>query len=256
MVAVRSSPKGIVGSPVRSRRLLSEEGPGFSRPLLERLALYYQIVTRAGEEGQDAISSGFLAGLIGIDATLVRKDMAAAGITGRPKVGYPISEVIARLDETLGLTDRNDAILIGCGDLGSAIARYPGFARYGLKLAAIFDIDAGKVGRNIGGHVVLPMEKCKSFIDIFRIEIAILAAPASVTQDLADWLVRKGIKAVWNFAPVHLRVPDEVALRNENLALGLAQLIHLYKCKRGQIPAVADPSAPAPIPAPTPESGP
>lgn len=221
---------------MRSKRPPIEEGTGFSRPLLERLALYYQIATRAGEEGQDAISSAFLASLIGIDATLVRKDMAAAGITGRPKVGYSIAEVIAHLDEVLGLTDRNDAILIGSGDLGSAIARYPGFSRYGLKLAAVFDIDPTKVGRSIGGHVVLPMEKCKSFIEIFRIQIAIVTAPASVAQEIADWLVRKGIKAIWNFAPVHLRVPDDVAVRNENLALGLAQLIHMFKYKRSHEP--------------------
>jgi redox-sensing transcriptional repressor len=223
---------------MRSKRPTAiEDGTGFSRPLLERLALYYQIATRAGEEGQDAISSAFLAQLIGIDATLVRKDMAAAGITGRPKVGYSIAEVIAHLDDVLGLTDRNDAILIGCGDLGSAIARYPGFGRYGLKIAACFDIDAGKVGRSIGGHVVLPMEKCKSFIEIFRIQIAIVTAPASVAQEIADWLVRKGIRAIWNFAPIHLRVPDDVAVRNENLALGLAQLIHTFKYKRTHEPA-------------------
>lgn len=222
---------------MRSKRPTAiEEGTGFSRPLLERLALYYQIATRAGEEGQDAISSAFLAQLIGIDATLVRKDMAAAGITGRPKVGYSIAEVIAHLDDVLGLTDRNDAILIGCGDLGSAIARYPGFSRYGLKLAACFDIDPAKVGRSIGGHVVLPMEKCRSFIEIFRIQIAIVTAPASVAQEIADWLVGKGIKAIWNFAPIHLRVPDDVAVRNENLALGLAQLIHMFKYKRRNEP--------------------
>lgn len=234
-----SGPKGMAA--VRNKRAAADDTSGFSRPLLERLALYYQIATRAGEEGQDAISSAFLAELIGIDATLVRKDMAAAGITGRPKVGYSIAEVLARLDEVLGLTDRNDAILIGCGDLGSAIARYPGFSRYGLKIAAVFDIDPAKIGRSIGGHVVLPMEKCKSFIEIFRIQIAILAAPASGAQETADWLVRKGIKAIWNFAPVHLRVPDEVAVRNENLALGLAQLIHMFKVKRSHEQPVTPP---------------
>jgi redox-sensing transcriptional repressor len=80
------------------------------------------------------------------------------------------------------------------------------------------------------------MEKCKSFIEIFRIQIAIVTAPASVAQEIADWLVRKGVKAIWNFAPVHLRVPDEVAVRNENLALGLAQLIHMFKYKRSHEP--------------------
>jgi len=238
-------PSGPPGAAARNRRAAADDASGFPRPLLERLALYYQIATSEGEEGQDAISSAFLAELIGIDATLVRKDMAAAGITGRPKVGYAIAEVLARLDSVLGLTDRNDAILIGCGDLGSAIARYAGFGRYGLKIAAVFDVDPTKIGRSVGGHVVLPMEKCKSFIEIFRIQIAILAAPANGAQETADWLVRKGVKAIWNFAPVHLRVPDDVAVRNENLALGLAQLIHMFKVKRGNLQ----------VPVPAPDAG-
>ena len=217
-----------------NRRGVSDEATSFSRLLLSRLALYYQIVSQAAEEGHEAVSSGFLGDLVGIDPTLVRKDMAAAGISGRPRVGYAISEVVARLDDALGLHERNDAILIGCGDLGSALARYPGFARYGLKIEAVFDTDAAKVGRTVGGHVILPMEKCKSFIQIFRIEIAIVAAPAAVAQQLADWFVRKGIQAIWNFAPVQLRVSPHVAIRNENLALGLAQLIHTYKHKKKQ----------------------
>lgn len=200
--------------------------------MLERIARYYQIATREGEEGSGFISSGFLAELLGIDATLVRKDMAVAGITGRPKVGYPIGEMLARLDQLLGLTDRHDAILIGCGDLGSAIARYPGFAKYGLKIAALFDTDPAKIGRSVGGLTVASMDKCESFIQIFRIEIAVLTTPASVSQDLADFLVARGIKAIWNFAPVHVRVPSHVVVRNENLAIGLAQLIHKLKSQQ------------------------
>ena len=246
MTKLHSVPKPSPEFAARVRR--TEAAAGFPRPLLERLAQYYQIVTRAGENGQDTISSAFLADLIGTDATLVRKDMAAAGITGRPKVGYSISEVVARLDGVFGLTDRNDAILIGCGDLGRALARYPGFARYGLKISAVFDVDPTKIGQNIGGNNVLPMEKCKSFIEIFRIEIAILAAPAVAAQELADWLIRKGVKAIWNFAPVQLRLPEDIAVRNENLALGLAQLIHQYKHKKEHPSAPPTPASELPPP--------
>lgn len=202
--------------------------PRFPRPLLERLARYYQIAAQAGEDGSDVISSAWLGELLGIDATLVRKDMAAAGIIGRPKVGYAIKEVLARLDAALGLAQRHDAVLIGCGDLGSAIARYPGFSRYGLKIAGVFDVDTAKIGKSVGGLTILPMEKCKSFIEVFRIRIAILTAPASAAQQLTDWLVSKGITGIWNFAPVHVRVPDHVVVRNENLAVGLAQFIHQF----------------------------
>lgn len=197
-----------------------------ARPALERLARYQQIATRAAEEGMTFISSAHLAGVVGVDATMVRKDMAAVAIAGRPKVGYFIGDVLGRLNGVLGMTERNDAILVGCGDLGSALARYPGFARFGLRLVGVFDTDYSKVGRTIGEHLVLPMEKCKSVTRIFGVKLALLTVPARAAQNVADWLVGQGIRGIWNFAPVDLRVPPDVAVRNENLALGLAQLLH------------------------------
>jgi redox-sensing transcriptional repressor len=205
------------------------EAQAISRAVLERLARYYQIVTRMGEDGRDTFNSASLAEILGVDPTLVRHDMGQVGITGRPKVGYAIGATLARLDELLGLSDRNDAILIGCGNLGSAIAGYPGFGRYGLKISAVFDRDHRKVGQVVGAHVVLPMEKCRSVIENFRIQIAILTVPAQAAQETADWLISRGVRAIWNFAPVNLRVPEGVAVQNENLALGLAQLIHNFK---------------------------
>jgi len=208
--------------------------PPLSRALLERLALYYQIVTRKGEEGHNTISSASLAAVLAIDSTLVRKDMAQADITGRPKVGYSIPFVLQRLDELLGLSNRKDAILIGCGHLGSAIVAYPGFAQYGLKITAVFDSDVRKAGEVVGGHTVMSMDKCKAIIDNFRIEIAIFTVPAGAAQGLADLLVDYGIQAIWNFSPVQLQVPPHVVVRNENLAQGLAQLVHHIKQAKSQ----------------------
>ncbi len=196
------------------------------RPLLGRLASYHQIAATAAERGQTSISSAYLADLLGIDASLVRKDMAAAAIVGRPKVGYELAEVLARLEQVLGLTVRSEAILIGCGHLGTALAGYPGFAKYGLELVGAFDSDPAKVGASVGGLNVLPVEKCRSLIETFRVRIAILAVPASAAQPLTDLLVSHGIRAIWNFAPVVLSVPPGIVVRDENLALGLARLLH------------------------------
>ncbi len=207
----------------RTRR--AGEAP-LPRAVIERLARYHQITSRAGAAGQSYISSAELAELVGVDATMVRKDMASAEISGRPKVGYFIGDVISRLDQVLGLEQRKDAVLIGAGSLGSAIARYGGFGRFGLKISGVFDADYSRVGQSIGDHVILPMEKCKSVIQIFGVRIAVLTAPASAAQELADWLVGQGIRGIWNFAPVDLRVPAGVVVRNENLALGLAQFLH------------------------------
>jgi redox-sensing transcriptional repressor len=201
-------------------------GHGGDRPLLGRLAAYHQIAAQAGELGRTSISSAHLADLLGIDPSLVRKDLASAGIVGRPKVGFDLAEVLAHLEQVLGLTSRNDAILIGCGHLGTALAGYPGFGKYGLKLVAVFDSDATKVGLTVAGLTVLPMEKCRSIIEIFRVRIAILAVPGSAAQSLTDWLAARGVRAIWNFAPVVLNVPTGVVVRDENLALGLARLLH------------------------------
>lgn len=208
---------------------------GPERPLMKRLASYHQLASQAAESGRAAVPSAYLAQILGIDDSLVRKDMASVGIAGRPKVGYDLGELLARLEDVLGVTARNDAILIGCGHLGAAIAGYTGFAACGLKIAAVFDADPAKVGGEIAGHRVLPMEKCRSLIEILRVEIAILTVPAGAAQELCDWLVSRGIRGIWNFAPVHLRVSPHVAdaadvvIRNENLALGLTQLIHSLK---------------------------
>jgi redox-sensing transcriptional repressor len=200
-----------------------------SPPALARLSICYQVALRAGEDGLENLSSIFLAGLLGVDETLVRKDMAAVGIVGRPHVGFRTGEILVRLEEILGLAQITDAILIGCGSLGSALLRYPGFAKYGLRIAAAFDSDHAIVGQHIGEYVVLPMEKCHSIVSTFRIRVAILAVPQNFAQEVTDWLVSRGIIAIWNFAPVQLSAPQNVVVRNENLAAGLAQLIHQLK---------------------------
>jgi redox-sensing transcriptional repressor len=208
------------------RRPVAKTEKKMPRVVLKRLARYHQIAVRSGEEGQTYLSSASLANLVAVDATMVRKDMAAVGVTGRPKVGYFIGDVITRLGEVLGLVGTHDAVLIGCGSLGTAIARYTGFSRFGLKLVGIFDSDHAKVGKAVDSHLILPMEKCKSVIRIFKVKMAILTVPARVAQPTADWLVRQGIQGIWNFAPVDLRVPSHVKVRDENLAIGLAQLLY------------------------------
>lgn len=204
------------------------------QPTLQRLTICYQVALRAGEDGRENLSSAYLAQLLKVDETLVRKDMATVGIVGRPHVGFSTGEILDRLQHILGLFEVTDAVLIGCGSLGSALLRYPGFAKYGLRIMAAFDADHAKVGQRIGDYVVLPMEKCRSIIETFRVQVAILSVPAADVQELTDWLVVRGIKAIWNFAPAQLKVPGNVIVRNENLAVGLAQLIHQIKHPQGQ----------------------
>jgi redox-sensing transcriptional repressor len=208
--------------------------PSLSPPALARLSICYQVALRAGEDGLENLSSAYLAGLLNVDETLVRKDMAAVGIVGRPHVGFPTGEILVRLKDILGLSQVTDAILIGCGSLGTALVRYPGFAKYGLRITAAFDADNAKAGQRVGDYIILPMEKCRSIIETFRVRVAILAVPANVGQEITDWLIARGIIAIWNFAPVQLTAPQNVIVRNENLAVGLAQLIHQVKHSAGE----------------------
>ncbi|MBI5533840.1 MAG: redox-sensing transcriptional repressor Rex [Deltaproteobacteria bacterium] len=210
----------------------SAPGAELPRPTLERLALYYQIAIGAAEEGRGTIRSSFVARCVRINETLVRRDMAAAGIVGRPHIGYAVSDVIARLEEVFGLPEHGNAILVGCGALGSAIARSEGLSRFGLNLLGVFDLDPTKTGRNVGGRAVQPMAACAQFIEQAKVEIAVLTVPGGDAQAVADWLVENHIGAIWNFAPVHLQVPDRVVVRNEHLSNGLVQLIYTAKLLR------------------------
>jgi redox-sensing transcriptional repressor len=200
--------------------------PMLSPPTLLRLTFCYQVAMRSAKDGLENVSSAYLAGLLKVNETLIRKDMSIVGIKGKPKVGYPTGKIISILENAIGISQYTDGILIGCGSLGSALLRYSGFAQYGLRIAAAFDIDHSIVGHKIGDYVVLPIEKCKSIIETFKVQVAILTVPATVAQELADWMVSKGIKAIWNFAPIILKIPKDVTVRNENLAAGLTQLIH------------------------------
>jgi redox-sensing transcriptional repressor len=144
-------------------------------------------------------------------------------------VGYSTGDILEALDKLLGFREQANAIVIGCGALGSALLKYPGFLKYGLRIAAAFDVDHQKVGQRVGEYMILPMEKCRSVIETFRVEIAIIATPADSALEITPWLIERGIKALWNFAPVKLRTPPHIAVRDENLALGLAQLIHDFR---------------------------
>ncbi len=173
-----------------------------------------------------------------VDDTQVRKDVSIIGYRGKPKSGYSVVGLKKAIGEFLGLNYQNTAILIGAGKLGSALAEYPGFEEYGLKLAAIFDSAPERVGQVIGDFTILSIESLprviKSLprvIKSFEIGIAILTVPKSAAQSVCNNVIELGIKAIWNFAPTSLEVPEDVIVRNENLAVGAALLSHYLKIK-------------------------
>jgi redox-sensing transcriptional repressor len=194
---------------------------------LERLVHYYHFLgERADIDATATVSSRQLAELLTMDDTQVRKDLAAIGVRGVPRVGYSAAEVMEAIREILGFDKILKAVLVGVGHLGGALAAYRGFIKYGLRIVGIFDSDPGRIGTTIGGYFVYDTKELETVILRNEARLAILAVPAEACQALADRLVRAGIAGIWNFGPTTLTVPSHVVVRHEHIVVGLAELAY------------------------------
>ncbi len=194
------------------------------RPTIERLPLYLRCLTRLDDNGVDVVSSEELGRMLGITSVQIRKDLAYFGEFGRRGVGYDVSELTKQIMDILGVNRANRMALIGAGHLGQALARYEGFYSYGFSMEAIFDADPSTVGQTVAGQVVLPADRITDVCRSLGINIGVICVPAQAAQRVADQLVRAGVEAIWNFAPVRLEVPSNVEVRQENLTVGLLAL--------------------------------
>ena len=158
-------------------------------------------------------------------------DLAAVSSAGKPKVGYNTEALIAELEEFLGYNDVDDAIIVGAGKLGKALLTYGGFKDCGMNIVAAFDIDEEVCEEDYGGKRILTMDKLMDLCERMRVRIGIIAVPAENAQAICNLLIESGILAIWNFAPVHLDVPEGILVHNENLAASLALLSKQLKEK-------------------------
>jgi redox-sensing transcriptional repressor len=193
-------------------------------PTLKRLPLYHRFLKELQRLGKESVSCTEIGGELKLDPTQVRKDLEAASITGRPRIGYTVVNVIDGIDEFLGWKKVNEAYLVGAGSMGSALLGYHKFEECGLKIVAAFDTDRAKVGRKIHDKHVMPLEKLTNLAQRMHVLIGIITVPAPDAQMVADLLVAGGIRAIWNFAPVRLRVPGNIIVHNEDLYCSLASL--------------------------------
>jgi redox-sensing transcriptional repressor len=203
---------------------LVKRHPKVPTPSLNRLPLYYRYLLEAREQRLGVVSSEMLGEAAGVPAAQVRKDLGYLGEFGRPGIGYDVAEMVGKLSAQLGLATERDVIVVGAGRLGSAISVYPGFSRYNFRVVGVFDSDATKVGKPVGSLVVLDYSRLPGFVRERRVEIAMLTVPASAAQQVAEDLVRAGIAAIMNFAPLKLQVPPHIVVSNEDLAARLATL--------------------------------
>lgn len=199
----------------------------FSKNQLQRYPIYLKLFRQLYEKGQISVSSPQIAKELGYSQEQIRKDLQAiSGTPGRPKRGRSLERLIDDLEVFLGYRTETKAVLIGTGHLGGALLNYPNFESMGLHIVAAFDNDPAKIGERLGGKSILPMEELKGTMEKEGALVAILSVPGHVAQEVAESAIEAGAKGLWNFAPVHIAVPEGITVENVNLASSLAVLNH------------------------------
>ncbi len=198
-----------------------------SKAVLKRLPGYLAYLQNMPDDCPTHISATALANALGMGEVQVRKDLAMVSNGGRPKIGYQRDLLIEDISQFLGYDNTTDAILVGAGKLGQALLGYSGFEAYGLNILAAFDVNPfAPVTED--GKPVANLNELESFCKTNKVLMAIITVPKEHAQSVCDRLIACGIKAIWNFAPVHLDVPANILVQNENMATSLAVLsMHL-----------------------------
>jgi redox-sensing transcriptional repressor len=207
--------------PPKSRQTLEQ----VSELTTNRLSVYLRCLTQLEEEGVKTISSQALAEQFHLNAAQIRKDLAYFGEFGVRGVGYYVRDLERHLRQILGLDRKLRVAIIGAGNLGLALADYPGFREEGFEIAALFDNQSTKVGqKSRSGIAILDIHDLKRSARRDRISIAVIAVPAQSAQRVVDLVVASGIKAVLNFSPGTLQVPPDVKLKSVDLTVSLESL--------------------------------
>jgi len=191
---------------------------------VRRLSLYLRFLEEFEGQGIATVSSGALASRGSTTSAQVRKDLSFFGSFGKRGLGYPVPELADRLRRILGLKQRYQVGMIGAGKIGSALVQYRGFKQRGFDIVAIFDSDPAKIGRQWNGLTIQDIAGLEAEFARRPMDMAVLVTPADAAQPVTDRLVALGIKAILNFAPVQLVVPDDVVVKTVNLALELETL--------------------------------
>jgi redox-sensing transcriptional repressor len=189
-----------------------------------RLSLYLRFLIHRDEQGTTTISSRAIAEALGVTSAQVRRDLALFGEFGVRGVGYDVKQLRIELERILGLDRTLHVAIVGAGNLGHALADYPGFGGAGLKVVALFDVDPDKVGRSTRGGVPIHHLDDIETVTAAKVDVGIVAVPADAAQRVVDRLVAAGIRAVLNFAPVRPRVPEGFRCKSVDLTLELENL--------------------------------
>ena len=208
------------------------ESTKVSKKLLNRLPGYLNHLKSLPAESEN-VSAASIARALGLGEVQVRKDLAKISNTGRRRTGRCREKLILDIEKYLDFASETGTIIVGASKLGTALLDYDGFDEAGLNVMACFDLQPGQ-DQTERGKPIYPMTRLETFCKRYEVRIGIIAVPADFAQDACDSLVACGVEAIWNFAPVLLRVPDHVVIKHENLALSLTGLRMQLKSQEKQ----------------------
>lgn len=195
-----------------------------TRATLGRLPLYLNYLKQIESSGVRSISATTIAKALSLGEVQVRKDLASVSGAGKPKVGYESSDLIKRLEDTLGSNSITSAVLVGAGKLGRALLDYNGFEEFGIKIIAAFDSNDEVIRFSKTSKDILPISTLSEYCIANNVKLGIITVGQGSAQQVCNMMEQSGIKAIWNFAPCNLEVSDGILVKNENLALSLAHL--------------------------------
>jgi len=194
--------------------------------IITRLPVYLRALQRMQDNGLKTTSSQEMGDRVGISAAQIRKDISQFGEFGKQGTGYSISYLIDKLREILKVDRMWDVIIVGAGDMGHALARYQGFANRGFNVVMIFDNDKEKIGQKVGDFTVEDTANMVERVKAADIKIAMLTIPAKAAQGITDILVEAGVRAILNYAPISLSVPDNVKVQHIDPATHLQRMTY------------------------------
>ena len=195
-----------------------------SKATVSRLPAYLRFLKEVASRGSWYVSSAAIAEALGVSAVGVRKDLAfVSSQAGKPKRGFEVNTLIADIEKFLGYDERTAVVVVGAGRLGKAILLYEGFEHFKIDVVAAFDVKPERIGA-VSGKPIYPLERLSEIVRRHDVKAGILTVPRESAQSACDAMIKAGIRAILNFAPVSLKVPDGVSVRYEDLAASLAML--------------------------------
>ena len=205
---------------------IPKEADKVPEPTLRRLPWYLSNIKLMKEKGEQYVSSTQISKEINIDASQIAKDLSYVNISGRTRVGYNIDALIEVLESFLGFTNMHKAFLFGVGSLGAALLRDSGLHHFGLEIVAAFDVNPELVGKDLNGIPIFHSDDFETKMKEYDVNIGVLTVPINIAQEITNKMVDGGIKAVWNFTPLRIRVPENIVVQNTSLYAHLAVMFN------------------------------